>query len=183
MQALSRVSQSCALSACWRGAVLRFSASLCEALRACAHSASPLWPHHLLTLPCRMQSHGNFSEYAPFGVILCGLAELSGRGGPVLLHTLGVLMLAGRLMYAYASSVPSEQMIKSMARVYCRIWGMVLTYASLAGASALCVGLPSVGGWAAVALFLAIGSTKSPSSKARAAIRKNSGSASGGDKQ
>lgn len=129
------------------------------------------------------RSHGNFSEYAPFGVILCGLAELSGRGGPVLLHTLGVLMLAGRTMYAYASGVPAEQMLKSMARVYCRIWGMVLTYASLAGASALCIGLPSVGGWAAVVLFLAMGSTKSPSSRARAAIRKNSEASGGGDKQ
>lgn len=49
---------------------------------------------------------------------------------------------------------------------------MVLTYASLAGASMLCLGLPDIVGWASVVFFLLMGCRRGPSSRQRAAITK-----------
>lgn len=41
---------------------------------------------HVMTQRCVSQCHANFTENAPLYVALSGLAELSGRGSPSLLH-------------------------------------------------------------------------------------------------
>ena len=115
-----------------------------------------------------MQSHGNFAENAPLGILLSALAELRGSPRP-LVHAIGGTMLIGRLAYAYASGVPAEELKKQPNRVYSRIWGMGLTYASLAAGSVASVGLPAVCAWLAWGLFVAVcvttGPTRSPLDK------------------
>ncbi len=69
------------------------------------------------------QGHGNYAEYAPIGVILSGLAELSGRAPAALVHAFGAAMLLGRMGYGYAASVPIDEMSRNRDRVYSRIWG------------------------------------------------------------
>ena len=49
----------------------------------------------------RIRGHGNFVEYVPMCLIL--LAALEMQGGPVwLVHGLGLMLLAGRLLHGYA---------------------------------------------------------------------------------
>ncbi|WP_050602859.1 MAPEG family protein [Ruegeria sp. 6PALISEP08] len=47
-----------------------------------------------------VRTHSNCAEYAPIGLLLIAMVELQGAGG-VLLHVLGLLLLAGRLLHAY----------------------------------------------------------------------------------
>lgn len=47
-----------------------------------------------------VRAHGNFAEYAPLGIILLGLAESLYLNAAVL-HALGIMLLAGRLLHAY----------------------------------------------------------------------------------
>jgi uncharacterized membrane protein YecN with MAPEG domain len=49
------------------------------------------------------RAHGNFTEYAPIGLILVASAELSGAAG-VWVHAIGVLLIAGRLLHAWGLS-------------------------------------------------------------------------------
>ncbi len=47
-----------------------------------------------------IRAHGNFTEYAPLGLILLALAEL--QGAPALaLHLLGLALVAGRVAHAW----------------------------------------------------------------------------------
>ena len=51
----------------------------------------------------RMRAQANCAEYAPFGLLLLALVELS--GAPVLAtHVLGALLLAGRALHAWGFS-------------------------------------------------------------------------------
>lgn len=65
--------------------------------------------------------HGNFSEYAPLGLILMGLLESHGAR-PVFLLVLGMLFAAGRVLHA--------QGLKH-THLKQRVRGMVLTFGSL----------------------------------------------------
>jgi uncharacterized membrane protein YecN with MAPEG domain len=51
--------------------------------------------------------HGNFVEYAPFTLLLLGLAELRGLW-PIALHVLCVCLAAGRLLHAWGVSKSVE---------------------------------------------------------------------------
>ncbi|MBI1201899.1 MAG: glutathione metabolism protein [Rhodopseudomonas sp.] len=79
----------------------------------------------------RIRAHGNCAEYAPFGIILMALAE-SVRTDAAILHTIGILLLIGRLAHAFALSGEGRG---SMARVV----GMALTFASLFAAAVACI--------------------------------------------
>ena len=76
----------------------------------------------------RVRAQGNFSEYAPFGVVLLALLEARG-GAPWLLHGIGAALLAGRLMHGIAFSW-------TRANMRLRVGGMVLTFAALGAAAA-----------------------------------------------
>jgi uncharacterized protein len=75
--------------------------------------------------------HGNFAEYAAFGLVLLLLTELG--GAPIwAVHTLGGLLLAGRLAHLvglYGTDGPSVG----------RTVGMVLTLAMLTTGGGLCL--------------------------------------------
>ncbi|MDJ0628804.1 MAG: MAPEG family protein [Rhodobacter sp.] len=70
-----------------------------------------------------MRVHSNCAEYVPIGILLLGLAELQGM--PVwLVHIVGVVFTAGRVLHAYGfGSTPQV--------VPARVWGMYLTVGSI----------------------------------------------------
>jgi len=79
------------------------------------------------TLERRIRAHGNCAEYMPIGIVMIGLVE--GLGAPLLLvHAIGSLLLAGRLLHAFALS-------QSTPPLRVRVLGMVLTFSSLITAS------------------------------------------------
>jgi uncharacterized membrane protein YecN with MAPEG domain len=51
----------------------------------------------------RMRVHANFAEYVPIALILIALAE-SLKAPSVVLHLLGLVLLAGRVVHAYGLS-------------------------------------------------------------------------------
>lgn len=71
--------------------------------------------------------HANFAEYAPFALVLLGMAELRGVPGWAL-HALGAALVLGRASHAYGVSRTPE-----MFRF--RIGGMMLTFFVLAAAA------------------------------------------------
>lgn len=48
----------------------------------------------------RVRAHGNFAEYVPFALLLMAMAELGGTGH-ILLHSLGIALVLGRLCHAW----------------------------------------------------------------------------------
>ena len=70
-----------------------------------------------------MRVHANFAEYVPFAVVLLALMELQ-RAPAFLLHALGLVLLAGRLVHAYGVSQPNENF-------RFRVTGMMATFATL----------------------------------------------------
>ncbi len=79
----------------------------------------------------RMRVHANFIEYAPYALILMGLAELL-KASPLLLHALGLLLVTGRAIHAYALSQTPHIM-------QLRVMGMVLTFTTLGIAAMACI--------------------------------------------
>jgi len=78
----------------------------------------------------RMRVHANFAEYAPFTLLLMALAE--NLGPPhVLVHLVGLTLLAGRTMHAYGLS-QTPHILKY------RVWGMTLTIAAMGIAAMIC---------------------------------------------
>jgi uncharacterized protein len=71
----------------------------------------------------RMRAHGNFAEYVPLGLLLMGIAEVQGSQ-TWLLHIVGLMLLAGRLMHGLNFTFA----LKSMPL---RTMGMLLTLTSL----------------------------------------------------
>lgn len=71
----------------------------------------------------RIRVHANCGEYAPLGLILLLLTEL--QHAPLwVLHMLGLMLLAGRLLHAWGlGSTPQV--------TWARVGGMVLTFAML----------------------------------------------------
>ena len=74
-----------------------------------------------------MRVHSNFAEYVPLGLLLILLAAGSGAH-PVLVHFLGLALLAGRISHAYGVS-------QSRENYSFRVAGMALTFTSLITAS------------------------------------------------
>lgn len=81
----------------------------------------------------RVRAHGNFTEYAPFALLLLTLVEL--QGWPAwLLHLCCVALLCGRLAHARGVSDPDEDF-------RFRVGGMAATLSvTIAAALLLCVG-------------------------------------------
>lgn len=82
-------------------------------------------------LLARIRAHGNCAEYAPMGLLLLLVAELSGTS-PLWLHLLGLMLLGGRLAHAAGLSFFPR-------RFGLRTAGMLLTFAALALGAVLAV--------------------------------------------
>jgi uncharacterized membrane protein YecN with MAPEG domain len=86
----------------------------------------------------RIRGHANFAEYVPLALVLMAVLELS-HLSPLLLHALGVTLLAARLLHGIALSF-SEQFFLG------RFWGTLLTFVVVLAGAVLCVlqglGLP-----------------------------------------
>jgi uncharacterized membrane protein YecN with MAPEG domain len=71
----------------------------------------------------RMRAQSNFVEYAPMGLILLVLVELTGAPA-IAVHVLGLMLVAGRAMHGYGfSSTPQVMQM--------RVGGMILTLISI----------------------------------------------------
>ena len=80
--------------------------------------------------------HGNFAEYVPFALVLIWMAEMSTRSN-LLTHSLGILLITGRILHAYGVSQERENL-------RFRQIGMVMTFFCIVTASLvlLWTGLP-----------------------------------------
>lgn len=79
------------------------------------------------TLARAARAHGNFAEYVPLAIILLYFVEIS-TDNNVLVHSLGVLLIAGRLAHAYGVSQVNENFRY-------RVFGMALTFTVFISAS------------------------------------------------
>jgi uncharacterized membrane protein YecN with MAPEG domain len=75
---------------------------------------------------------GNFSEYVPLALILLAFVEMQ-QALPLLLHGLSLSLLIGRTIHAYGVSQEQED-------YRLRLTGMILTFASIAGAGLILIG-------------------------------------------
>jgi uncharacterized membrane protein YecN with MAPEG domain len=78
-----------------------------------------------------IRGHGNFAEYVPLALILLAALELNGMSLYVL-HGLGIVLLAGRLLHGYALSFTGQF-------DFGRFWGTALTYAVLSVEALMCL--------------------------------------------
>ena len=78
-----------------------------------------------------IRAHANFTEYTPMALMLMGLAE-SMKSSSLLLHGLGIALVAGRVAHAYALSQKPHVMAL-------RVGGMVATLTVIGIAAALCL--------------------------------------------
>jgi hypothetical protein len=83
-----------------------------------------------------MRVHANFAEYVPFALLLMALAENMAPPRP-LVHLVGLILIAGRLMHAYGLS-QTPQILRY------RVWGMQLTFAALGIAALICFTLSAL---------------------------------------
>lgn len=81
----------------------------------------------------RMRVHANFAEYVPIALILMALAETL-KSGALLLHGIGLTLLVGRIVHAYALS-------QSPHILRLRVAGMVATLTAIMAAAATCLAL------------------------------------------
>lgn len=78
----------------------------------------------------RIRVHANFVEYAPYVLILMGLAE-SMKAPELAVMAVGTLLIVGRVIHAYGLSQTPHIM-------RLRVLGMVLTFTALGAGAALC---------------------------------------------
>ena len=86
----------------------------------------------------RMRAQGNFAEYAPFALVLMAFGEIQGLY-PIVVHLLGLMLLAGRCLHAYGVSRTPENF-------RFRVTGMALTFGVLSLAAVANLVL-SIGLW------------------------------------
>jgi uncharacterized protein len=79
----------------------------------------------------RMRVHANFVEYTPYALVLLALAE-SLKTPALVLHAIGLCLLVGRVVHAYALSQNPHVM-------QLRVAGMVLTFTALAAGALACL--------------------------------------------
>lgn len=84
----------------------------------------------------RARVHANFAEYVPLALLLMALAESMAPPRP-LLHLLGILLVAGRLLHAYGLS-QTPHILRY------RVWGMALTFAAIGIAALMCFSLSAL---------------------------------------
>lgn len=88
-------------------------------------TAAAFGPHPDVKLTATIRAHGNFMEYAAFGLILIGLAEANGAQA-VWLWPLGLVFAGGRWLHAFAMLTnPYPPALRGIA--------MATTYAAIAG--------------------------------------------------
>ncbi|UCH50278.1 MAG: MAPEG family protein [Betaproteobacteria bacterium] len=80
-----------------------------------------------------VRGHANFAEYVPLALIMLAILELGGTS-PLVLHALGLALLAGRLLHGYALSFTQQF-------GFGRFWGTLLTYGILVVEALLCLHL------------------------------------------
>ena len=80
-----------------------------------------------------VRGHANFAEYVPLALIMLAILELGGTS-LLVLHLLGLALLAGRLLHGYALSFTQQF-------GFGRFWGTLLTYAVLTVEALLCLHL------------------------------------------
>ncbi len=78
-----------------------------------------------------IRGHANFAEYVPLALLLMAVLELCGVSVYVL-HGLGAMLLAGRLLHGYALSFTDKF-------AFGRFWGTTLTFVVLLAEAALCL--------------------------------------------
>ncbi len=88
-------------------------------------------PHRAIERAVR--AHGNFAEYAPLALLLLALAETFGLA-PVVLHGLGLALVAGRASHAWGISQEPEVL-------RFRAVGMALTFGVIGVTAAVLLGL------------------------------------------
>ena len=82
----------------------------------------------------RIRAHGNCAEYAPLGLLLLALAELSQVAAP-LVHLCGLALVTGRFVHAWA--------IGWRGPFAARVAGMMLTFSAM-GVSALAAAIAAL---------------------------------------
>ncbi|NOD28779.1 MAPEG family protein [Ruegeria atlantica] len=70
-----------------------------------------------------IRTHSNCAEYAPIALLLIAMVELQGAGG-LLVHILGLMLLAGRLLHAFGFGRTPQIVILRQA-------GMSLTFLAI----------------------------------------------------
>jgi uncharacterized protein len=78
----------------------------------------------------RMRVHANFAEYVPFALLLIALAESLGTSH-LIVHALGVTLLAGRISHAYGLARTPENF-------RFRVGGMAATFTVIGTAAVAC---------------------------------------------
>lgn len=78
-----------------------------------------------------IRAQGNFAEYVPMVLVLLVILELSHFSTDVL-HGLGIALVLGRLLHGYALGFSKQFM-------FGRVFGTVLTFATLLIAGLLCI--------------------------------------------
>ncbi len=81
----------------------------------------------------RMRVHANFAEYVPFTLLLMAIAESMTAPRP-LIHVVGLILIAGRLMHAYGLS-QTPHILRF------RVGGMILTFTARALSAIICLSL------------------------------------------
>jgi uncharacterized membrane protein YecN with MAPEG domain len=84
----------------------------------------------------RARVHANFTEYVPMALVLLALAE-SLKAPSLLLHLLGLTLVAGRVIHAYGLS-QTPHILRA------RVAGMMLTLSTITIAALVCFVLASV---------------------------------------
>jgi uncharacterized membrane protein YecN with MAPEG domain len=84
----------------------------------------------------RMRVHANFAEYVPLALILMALSEYMTAPRP-LVHLVGLLLVAGRLLHAYGLS-QTPHILRY------RVWGMIATLAAIGLGALMCFSLSAI---------------------------------------
>jgi uncharacterized membrane protein YecN with MAPEG domain len=86
-----------------------------------------------------IRGHANFAEYVPLALLLMGMLEVS-HVSIYVLHALGIVLLAARLLHGYALSFTDQF-------PFGRFWGATLTFSVLAIEALLCIYQGILGQW------------------------------------
>ncbi len=81
----------------------------------------------------RMRAHANFTEYAPFFLILLGLVELA-KGTQTWLWLVAILFILGRIAHAFGMDRPTPNPL--------RVGGIILTWATLIALAGYAITIP-----------------------------------------
>jgi uncharacterized membrane protein YecN with MAPEG domain len=84
-------------------------------------------------LATRIRAHGNFSEYAPFGLLLLALVDAQSKTvrDNYITYSIGASLTVGRILHAVALSFSDSDPATLSTHKQLRVSGMVLTFASI----------------------------------------------------